>query len=590
MSQAQPRKLAVLLHADVEGSTSLVQKNESIAHERIQTAFNRLSDTIQQYGGIAQETRGDALVAEFARASDAVCAALMSQRDITAHNLTLADDIRPQLRVGISIGEVVVADGTITGAGVVLAQRLEQLADASGVVVQAAVAETVPARFPFEFIDLGEQTLKGFERPVRAFVARQRPDTSVPNPERGHAPPPASREYSKPHIIVLPFVDMSRDADQEYFADGVAEEIITGLSRIPWLSVVARNTSFSYKNKSVDVQRLGAELEVGYVLEGSVRKQGNRVRVTAQLIDATADRHIWAENIDGELDEIFAFQDQIAGRVMTAVAPEITQAEITKTLRRRPDVPDAWDAYLRSLPEMRRLTEAGWAAAVKLLERAVTADPNFSVAHARLAGCHITAAYQGWIDDTSAAVSLASQHARIALEIDPMEPYAHDAQASIHQFSGEQALAAASAQAALNLYPTMPTALGTLINAFAFLGETERAIDTFQQAVKLNPRDRDRSSWYMGLANAHFAAADYASCARAAKQNLELKPNWFGGHLILAAALAQLGDRREAAAVARRLMELVPNFSLCRFRKQCRFVEEETVSRLITGLELAGVK
>ena len=306
------RKLAVILHADVVGSTALVQKNETLAHERIQSAFENFSEIIKAYGGIAREIRGDALVAEFDRASDAVAAALAFQIINGEFNSTLIDDIQPQLRIGISLGEVIIADNTITGAGVVLAQRLEQLAEPGGAVVQGSVSETVPSRMPFEFEGLGEQMVKGFDQPVRAFIATLKSGEKPPAPDEmvsaSEATPSGPQIPDEPSIAVLPFTNMSNDPEQEYFSDGITEDIITALSKISSMLVIARNSTFIYKGKAVDVKQVGRDQGVRYVLEGGVRKAGNRVRITAQLIDTTTGQHRWAERYDRNMEDIFAVQ------------------------------------------------------------------------------------------------------------------------------------------------------------------------------------------------------------------------------------------------------------------------------------------
>ncbi|RZV48634.1 MAG: adenylate/guanylate cyclase domain-containing protein, partial [Pseudomonadales bacterium] len=318
------RKLAVILHADVVGSTLLVQKNETLAHKRIQSAFRQFSETINSYGGVTRELRGDALVAEFDRASDAVTAALVFQGINGEINSKLDDGIQPYLRIGISLGEVIIADNTITGAGVVLAQRLEQLAKSGGVVVQGSVSETVPTRMPFDFESLGKQTLKGFVQPVRAYSVSLRTGEELPAADAGSIPGQARQDHSqessklspesyealmgerleipdKPSIAVLPFHNMSGDPDQKYFADGMSEDIITALSRVPDLIVIARNSTFVYKERAVDVRQVGQELGVSHVLEGSIRKAGDRIRITAQLVD-TVDRN-GAAGVDVGIDE-----------------------------------------------------------------------------------------------------------------------------------------------------------------------------------------------------------------------------------------------------------------------------------------------
>ena len=310
VTQTPLRKLAVLLHADVVNSTSLVKKNETIAHDRIQDTFHRFSKTISNYDGIAHEIRGDALVAEFSRASDAVSASIAFQTANTTHNEQLSGDIQPVLRIGIAMGEVVVADNTVTGEGIVLAQRLEQLAETGGVVVQGSVSETVPTRFPFEFDSLGEQMLKGFDQPIRAFAVQLKRGEQIPDsessaviPEFGtsdaHERPPLALP-DKPSIAVLPFTNMSNEPEQDYFADGIAEDIITALSRLNWLFVIARNSSFAYKNRSVDIRQIAHDLGVRYVLEGSVRKGGDRVRIRDRADEiAIRIRQSWRANAEG---------------------------------------------------------------------------------------------------------------------------------------------------------------------------------------------------------------------------------------------------------------------------------------------------
>ena len=260
------RKLAVIIHADIVGSTTLVQQNETIAHQRIQSAFRRFSEIITTYGGTTCELRGDALIAEYERASDAVAAALAFQQANATHNASLEDEIRPELRIGISMGEVVIADGTVTGAGVVLAQRLEQLAETGGVVVQGSVAETVPNRMPFDFSNLGEQQLKGFDQPIRAFSVKLTPGQTLPAPEKSLLQPEAKPDRlpvsEKPSIAVLPFNNMSNDPEQDYFADGIVEDIITAISHIKQWRVIARNSSFVYKGQNVDIREVAEKLGV----------------------------------------------------------------------------------------------------------------------------------------------------------------------------------------------------------------------------------------------------------------------------------------------------------------------------------------
>ena len=356
------RKLAVILHADVVGSTAHVQQNESLAHERIRAVFNRFSEVIKSYGGVTHELRGDALVAEFERASDAVTAAIAFQDANSIRNMELNDDLRPVLRIGVAMGEVVIADGTVTGEGVVLAQRLEQLAEPGGLCISGAVHETMPQHLPFHQDDLGEQELKGFDEPVRVYRVRLKDGESlsksdIPSKNKSILPggsvigiiivllggigllawnqfaapdfepldPDAMTQPlpEKPSIAVLPFDDLSTAKDQNYLSDAISEGVITELSRFSEIFVIARNSSFQYRDKATDTRDIAAELGVHYVLEGSQQKEGNSIRITVQLIDALAGRHIWAGTYDRSLEDLFAVQDEIVRAVASTVGAKI---------------------------------------------------------------------------------------------------------------------------------------------------------------------------------------------------------------------------------------------------------------------------
>ncbi len=360
VAEQPTRKLAVILHADVVGSTVLVQRDERRAHGRITSAFQRFSQTIQEYGGQVHEIRGDAVVAEFSRASDAVCAAIAFQQGNTAHNKTLDDNIIPEVRIGISLGEVIMSDNTVTGAGVVLAQRVEQLAEPGGVCSTEAIREATPDRFPLVNENLGEQELKGFEKSVRVYAVRLQPDAEVPPPEpqqatrRKQTPlvavtlallvvvtialvllkpweareEPAAVENmalplpDKPSIAVLPFDNLSGDSKQDYFADGVTESVITELSRFRNLFVIASNSTFGYQDKPMTTKQVSEELGVQYVLEGSVQRSTDRVRVNVQLVDALTGRHLWGERYDKELNDLFVVQDEVTGQIVATLATE----------------------------------------------------------------------------------------------------------------------------------------------------------------------------------------------------------------------------------------------------------------------------
>ena len=323
------RRLAVIIHADVVDSTKLVQRDESIAHERITDAFQRFAETISKYGGNTREIRGDAIVAEFARASDAVISAIAFQNNNAEFIASLEDDIHPQLRVGISLGEVVISDSTVTGAGVVLAQRLEQFAKPGGVVAQGAIYETLPKRLPLNVSCLGELKLKGFEELMRAYDVVLSPGSVVPSPEPSQDSRQIEENYdSKPSIVVLPFLSLSSDSEQRYLADGIVEDVTTELSRFSWIMVIARNSAFTYRGSDKDIRQIGRELKADYALEGSVRSSGDRLRLSIQLAETRNGRQVWAEKFDRSIVDLFELQDELTGSVVARVAPNLRSQEI----------------------------------------------------------------------------------------------------------------------------------------------------------------------------------------------------------------------------------------------------------------------
>ena len=415
MQDGPSRKLAVLLHADVVGSTMLVRLDETLAHHRIQSAFIRFSELVSSHGGATLELRGDALIAEFSMASDAIAAAVEFQVVNTAHNEALADEIRPVIRVGIAMGEVLIADNTVTGEGIVLAQRLEQLAEPGGVCIQDAAYQTVPKRLPFRYENLGEHQLKGFDEPVKAYAVTKVTGASnaqAVSPDNQSSPSPDKPD--KPSIAVLPFANMSSDPEQEYFADGIAEDIITALSQIRQWFVVARNSSFRYKARNVDIREVAQDLGVRYVLEGSVRKGGNRLRITGQLIDAESGTHLWADRFDGDFTDVFALQDRVTESVVGAIEPSLRWAEIARSRRKPSKGFRAYDFYLQALPHFYAMRPTENEQALALLHQAIELDPNYASALACLAWGYQERFSRDWgaygDDDAGTAVAHSASH------------------------------------------------------------------------------------------------------------------------------------------------------------------------------------
>ena len=590
------RRLTVMLHADVISSTTLVQKDEALAHQRMQDAFHKFSTTIESYGGKTLELRGDALLAEFGRASDAVCAALAFQAANTQYNKMIDDDVRAELRVGLSLGEVIVADDTVTGAGVVLAQRLEQLANSGGVVIQGGIYEAVPTRFPFDYKSLGERELKGFDRPVKAFVVALRDGQSMPLPEtqtNGTPSPGTTKSQAielpdKPSIAVLPFENLSNDPEQDYFADGVAGDIITGLGRINQLFVIGRNTTFSYKGQTVDARTVARELGVRYVLEGSVRKAGSRVRVSTQLIDGASSSQLWAERYDRDLSDIFEVQDEITENVVGAIEPELTRAEWKRVATKRPEHLEAWDYVVRAVSLMMEFSEEASAQAATLLQQGVDVDPNYARTYGHKAWLSIWRGFQGWIPMDEALSSAVEDSSR-GLQLDVNEPWCYIARAFIAIATLDSETCLASAKKAIELSPSFAYAHSVYALAIALSGHGKHALSEVDMAMRLSPRDVWREEFYLHYAMVYFQAGDYEAATLNAEKASLPRPGHATPYWMLMAALGQQGLMEKAQEALLRMKTNVPGFALTDQTIPRIYVLDADHSRLIDGLDKAGV-
>ena len=594
MNQTPVRKLAVLLHADVVGSTALVQENETLAHQRIQQTFQQFSKTIKSYRGITRELRGDALVAEFDRGSDAVAAALVFQVQNGEFNAAFSDEIRPQLRIGISLGEVIIADNTITGAGVVLAQRLEQLAETGGVVIQGSVAETVPIRMPFEFENLGEKTLKGFDQPVRVYTARLKQGEELPQPETQTTPksaPAESRQVSeKPSIAVLPFANMSNDPEQEYFADGMVEDIITALSHIRQWRVVARNSSFVYKGRNVDIREVARDLSVRYVLEGSVRKSANRLRITGQLIDAESGTHIWADKFDGDLADVFEFQDKITESVVGAIEPSLLLAEIERSNRKLPDDLGAYDLYLKALPNLYAMRPDQNKLALDLLHQAIDLDPNYAPALAFLAWGYEQRLVRDWgahgEDDSGTAIALA--HRAIAADRNDAHVMV-TAGFVLLMVARDYERGLQAVDRAKELNPNIAFVSMLIGVSQTFAGDPEEALIHFDNAIRVSPGDPGAFFFYALAGLSHLFCGRPAEAHELARKAARMYSDWDSTYWALIPALVQLGRTDEARSNLPKFLELSPNATVTRLGELLPVRNPDYLNLILDGMAKAGL-
>ena len=587
------RKLAVILHADVVGSTSLVQKNELVAHQRIRETFLKFSNTIAQHNGITREVRGDALVAEFDRASDAVAAAIAYQSISQKENSVIEDDIRPYLRIGISLGEVVIADGTVTGAGVIIAQRLEQLAETGGIVVQGSVAETVPDRLPFDFQSLGEVKLKGFEQPVRAFAvsATQNDESSrsVPTTPDSADERMEDNSRSKPAIAVLAFDNMSNDPEQEFFGDGIAEDIITQLSKLSALVVIARTSTFIYKGKSVDIRQIGKELGVSHVLEGSVRKSGNRIRVTAQLIDSSTGQHRWAERYDRELVDIFEVQDEIMREIVSALDVEMLAGEQSRFWSDGTSNLQAWEHYRLARDLFSQYRSEHHHEVIRLLKKALEFDAGYSAAW------HLLAATYFHIEDDTRhsdaerreAKELSREYLEQCIECDPTNPDAWSTRAMHNLTDGEFDKAVADTNKAAAMAPNHAIVIASSAAVLTKCGLPELGIQRIRKAMRLCPVFPPWFYVHWGQTCRVLGKIDES--IEAYQKMLQQDPDQLEGHIGLAGIFSESRDMTKAKDHANEILRIDPDFSISRYFSNLSFRDQGIIKRFAEALSATGL-
>jgi TolB-like protein len=550
---SQTRRLAAILAADVAGYSRLMGADEEGTHERLKALRHELVDPkIAEHHGRIVKTTGDGMLVEFPSVVDAVRCAVAVQQAMPERNTSVEAEKRIELRIGINLGDVIVEPDDLYGDGVNIAARIEALADAGGVFVSNTVHDQVRDRLPFAFEDLGEQQVKNIARPVRVYRVRDT-DKSASAPAPTVLPLP-----DKPSIAVLPFANMSRDPEQEYFADGMVEEIITALSRIRWLFVIARNSSFTYKGRAVDVKRVGRELGVRYVLEGSVRKGGNRVRITAQLIDAANGAHLWADRFDGALEDVFELQDNVASSVAGVIEPALLGAEMSRSAQRPTNDLTAYDLFLRALASFSSRSKAGITRALDFSEQAIARDPHYGSALGYAASCRVVMDVNGWTEELGQNRRAAIGCAERALESAGDDPVTLVLAAHALAYFGENFDAVIGlVDRALAFNPSF--ARGWLMSARIriWAGQLDIAIAHAGRAIRLSPRDLPGAhSYFIGLA--HFLSRRFEDAMPkliAAVQHLPNAPEY---HRALASCYAHMGRLEEARAIIERLRTISP--------------------------------
>lgn len=629
LQKHQVRKLAVILHADIVGSTTLVQRNEALAHDRIRDAFHRFSKTIERYGGVVHETRGDALVAEFPRASDAVSAALRFQALNAEHNVHFSDDVAPVVRVGIALGEEVFADNTVTGTGVVLAQRVEQLSEPGGVCVTGAVQEAIPQRMPFHWENLGEKSVKGFEAPVRVYrVALKRgeafPEPEIRSPTQSSARrwkfafaavvvgmlaaavgaglwlkpravneeggPPTngpSAQADQPSIAVLPFKNVSGDQEQGYFADGLADDLITDLSKISGLIVIARNSSFAYRGMPGGVQDVASALGVRYLLDGSVRRAGEKVRINAQLVDASTGQNVWSERFDQNLTNIFSIQDEVTKKIVSALQVSLSASEKQRFDRERTANFDAYDMLLRAREIQARFTPEDNAAGRELYAKAAQLDPQYARAYSGVALTHVVDVNMNWTDDRERSIRLGLEAVGRALELDDTLPQALVTRGGLYLSQRRYEDSINQLERAVEIAPNYADGHANLAFSLINAGRHEEGLRAIERAKRLNPRYSQVYLYVEAIGLFHLQRFEEARTIL--KDAIERNPAFDRPHLLLASTLAHLGQLDEGNWALQEASILIPDLSLEKERRETLLARSADIERYLEGLKRAGL-
>jgi adenylate cyclase len=582
------RRLAAIFAADVEGYSRLMGTDEVATLDALTARREILDGLIASHGGRIANTAGDSVLAEFGSAVDAVRCAMEAQDALAKANSTLPENRQINFRIGVHVGDVMVRAGDLFGEGVNIAARLQTLARAGGLCVSGVAYDQVRKILPVSFRDLGAQTVKNIEEPIRAYEVKA----------KGEAASSALEEASsladgkplalpdRPSIAVLPFQNMSGDPEQEYFADGIVEDIITALSRFKSLFVIARNSSFTFKGRAVDIKEVGRRLGVRYVLEGSVRKASGKVRITGQLIDAVTGAHLWGDRFERELTDVFALQDEVTVAVVTAIQPKLFQAEIAMTTRRRPENLTAYDFYLRAMPQQYLTTREGLAEAIRLAHRALELDPRFSSAAALAGMCHMLNVIFGYAIDPEFDRKEAVRLIRLALSLDDSDPDTLARAAFISAFVvGDSEAEIEMADRAVALNPNSWITWNCRGSVYRIAGLPEQAIGGYERAIRMSPVDPRLHHTIGGIGQAliELRRFDEAIVAgkKALRQNL-----YVVAYLCLASAFAHLGRDAEAHDAAARVLEIDPAFTISAYIARGGLLNAKL---FIEGLRKAGL-
>jgi adenylate cyclase len=576
------RRLAAILAADMVGYSRLMGEDEAGTLDRLKALRHDVLDPkITAFGGRIVKTMGDGVLVEFPSAVDAVEYAIDTQQALAQRNKSLPEDSRIEFRMGINLGDIIVDGDDIFGDGVNIAARLEGLAGAGGICVSGMVYEGVRGKLEVAFSDIGDQSLKNIASPVHVYRVQLSATDGTDD-----AAISSDALFRKPAVAVMPFENMSGDPDQEFFADGLTEDLITVLSQWRSFPVIARNSTFAYKGQSPDIRKVGEELGARYVVEGSVRKSGNRLRVTAQLINTDTGHHVWAERYDRDVEEFFDLQDEITRQISAVIAPELDRAEQRRTVGKRPESLDAWECYQRGMSLWQTLKVDEVAEARGLFEQAMALDPTFARAYV---GYVLTYHQQTRVGSAETDREKAMQAAGRAIELDSDDASAHFALGLVYFLDRDLEAAISEFENANRLNPSFAPAHALLGNALSGSGRAEEAIPQIEQAIRLNPHDPAIGPIYTRLASAHLFLQRHEVAVKWARQSIRNQASNWPTRAYLASALAHLDRLDEARRALDEMNEIKPGITIEFVRQHTPVTDTGYMDHLLDGLRKAGL-
>jgi adenylate cyclase len=582
------QRLAAILAADAAGYSRLMAADDRATVAALDAARSVFRSRIEANQGRIIDMAGDSVLAVFETASGAVLAALAVQQDLAGATREMPEDRRMRFRIGVHLGDVIEKpDGTVYGDGVNIAARLEGLAEPGGIAVSESIRTAVKGKLRASFEDRGEQKVKNIAEPVRAYRVRTGGEAEVA--VRASPLMPKLALPDGPSIAVLPFQNMSGDPEQEYFSDGITEDLITDLSKLSGLLVIARNSTFTYKGRSVDVRQVGRDFGVSHVLEGSVRRTGDRVRITAQLIDSAAAHHLWAERYDRRLEDIFAVQDEITREIVAALDVKLLRGEQAVVWRRLLRRPEALDAYYRGLDSLNRITREANDQAARSFEQVIRIEPGSPMGYLGTAWTHLSASRYGWSDSAPESQRQAAQLARKALDLDESCADAHALLGYHHLLSHEHDEAIAAGERSVALNPNHADNVANLACSYAVSGRPADAIVAMRRAMRLCPT---YPAWYLNILGfAHYQVGEHDDAERVLRLALEREPAYTDCRLILAGAHQARGRTDDARREAREVLRLEPTFRLKQIEARLAIVKDrEMLARFLSMLRQLGLE